>query len=89
MLATWSIDKFLQEPLQLVATNGMLQFAYCLGLDLPYPLPGNLEDTAHFLKRVGISIPEAIAKPDDFPLTVSECLKQGFNSLTEDTIICF
>src|SRR5688572_20212006 len=45
-----------QKALQLLAAHGVLKLAHGLGLDLPDALAGHLEDAAHLLERVSVSV---------------------------------
>jgi hypothetical protein len=43
----------------------MLKLADRFGLDLTHTLTRNLKDPSDFLERVGVAVPDAVAKRDD------------------------
>ena len=59
-----------EEPLELAGADRVLQLADRLGFDLADAFAGDLEDPPDFLERVGVTVADAVAELDDFPLAV-------------------
>src|ERR1035438_6080190 len=76
----------LEESRELLAAHRVLQFFDGLGLDLSDPLPGNLENAAHFFEGVGIPISETVAQTNDLPLAIGERFEQGVDLFAEQFI---
>ena len=51
----------LQESFQFSGSYRVLEFSNCLCLDLPHSLAGNLENPAHFFKRIGIAVTDSVS----------------------------
>src|SRR5262245_48235778 len=66
-------DSF-QEPFELAGSHRVLKFADRLGLNLADTLACHLEDTTHFLERVGVSVTESVTEFDDLTLAVRQGL---------------
>src|SRR5262249_25967495 len=73
----------LEEALELPAPDGVLQLADGLGLDLPDPLAGDLEDPADLLERVGVAVAQAVPQLDDLALAVGQGLEHLVGLLLE------
>ena len=65
----------IQKPGEFLAAGRSLQLADGLGLDLPNPLAGHLEDMADLFQRVAVTVSEAVPQFDDFPLPVAQGLQ--------------
>src|SRR5262245_44659705 len=75
-----------EEPFELPAADRVLEFADGLGLDLPDPLAGDLEDAADLFEGVGVPVAEAVAELDDFPLAVSQRLEDRLDLVLQHLI---
>src|SRR5689334_8720246 len=64
----------------------MLQLADGFGFDLPHALPGDFENPAHFLQRVGIAVAQAVPQADDLALAMGERFEQTFDFFTQQLI---
>src|SRR5438270_441421 len=72
-----------EEALELAAADRVLEFADRLRLDLADPLSRHLEDSAHFLQRVGVAVSEAVAELDDLALAVRQRLQHVLDLVLE------
>src|ERR1700677_2971866 len=73
----------IQKPFQLPRPHRMLQLPYRLRLDLADAFTGHLEDAAHFLQRVSVAVPEAIAQLDDLALSIGQGLEHLIDLVLE------
>ncbi len=60
----------IQETFQLPGADRVLQLADGLGLDLPDPFAGDLEDPADLFEGVGVAVANAVPQLDDLALAV-------------------
>src|SRR5262249_54436228 len=77
---SWAISAgALEEPLELPASDWVLELSDGLGLDLADAFSRHLEDPAHLFEGVGVAVAQAVAKLDDLPLAA----RQRFQDLLD------
>ena len=69
-----------EEALEFASADGVLEFSYGLGLDLPDAFAGNLEDSADFFEGICVAVADAVAEFDDFAFAIRQCLEDQLNS---------
>src|SRR5207244_1824737 len=75
-----------EKTFELLAAHRVLQLADGLGFDLPDPLAGDLEDTAHLFERVGVAVPQPVAQADDLPLAIRQGFEQSFDLVPQHAL---
>jgi len=60
----------LEEAFELARPYRVLQFPYGFRLNLSDALTGNLEDSAHFLQRIGVAVADSISQLDNLAFTI-------------------
>ena len=60
-----------------------MELADRLGFHLTHTFTGHFEDAAHFFERVGVAVPHAVPKLEDFALSVGKGLEDFGNALTQ------
>ena len=64
----------------------MLQLLQRLAFNLAHSLTSYLEDATDFLKRVGVSIANAVAQFQNFALAIRERLQHIIDALTKQLV---
>src|SRR5262245_1810444 len=68
-----------EEPLELPASDRMLQLPHRFRFNLPHAFARHLEDAAHFLERVRVPVAQTITQLDDLAFTIGQCLQHLFD----------
>ena len=74
------------ELFQLLAANGILQFANRFGFNLPHAFTRDFEDPANLFQRVGIAIAQTIPQPNDLSFAVRQRFQQLVDLVTQNAV---
>ena len=71
------------ELLEASTTDGLAEFGDSAGFDLADALPGDAEETSHFIERLRVTIPQTVTQFDHFPFPLGQGAKHLGNPFAE------